>query len=143
MAVAFRQPLHRPMKTTVLALLVQFSLAASLAQPAQPAPVPAAEKPAKPEAAGDAASQLAAARKELSILRTRHDEKHHLVQRQLRKVAELKKTAAAEVTEKGEPNKSTQLEAAKQQLATLKQRYTDQHPLVQNQIKRVAELERN
>lgn len=130
------------MKNIVLALLIPCSAAVAFAQAPTPDPIPAAEKPAKSEEAGDAATELTAARKELSILRTRHDEKHSLVQKQVRKVNELRKKAAAGVAEKSTEDKGTQLDAAKKELSTLRQKYTDQHPLVREQLRLIAELER-
>ncbi len=130
------------MKNIVLALLIPCCAAVAFAQTPTPDPAPAAEKPAKAEEARDAATELIAARKELSILRTRHDEKHPLVEKQVRKVNALRKKSAADVTEKSTQDKGMQLDAAKKELSTLRQKYTDQHPLVREKLRLIAELER-
>lgn len=129
-----------PMRLRILALLL--SLCCSAAAQAPQATAVSKEKSLtiRPDA-GDATGRLAAARRELALLITRHGEKHHLVQQQRRKVAELQKRATTEAVEKPAPSKATQLEAAKRELATMRERYTDQHPLVQNQLRRIAELE--
>lgn len=93
--------------------------------------------------ASDPAAQLSAARKELMLLRNRHGDKHPAVLKQVRRVAELqKKVKATAESELSSADKPTQLEAAKRELARLREHFTDEHPVVKSQLRKVAELEK-
>jgi hypothetical protein len=134
-----------PMKFTSLLLL---AASAAIAAPA-PAPEPTSKAPAKTAEASAAIpasahgnADLAAARKELALLTARHGEKHHLVIKQRRKVAEMQKNIPASAPVEPGASATSELEAAKQDLAALRERYTDQHPLVKNKLARIAELEK-
>ena len=85
--------------------------------------------------------ELVAARKQLAVLRARHGENPPAVETQLRKVVELQKKAVKRPAAAAADDKATQLEAAKQELQTLRQRFTDEHPIVKNQLKKIAALE--
>jgi uncharacterized protein involved in exopolysaccharide biosynthesis len=110
--------------------------------PAQPRP---AAKPPLAEAestSGSKEEQLAAAQKRLAILKLHHEENHPSVVKQRAKVAKLQKEARAESPVPAAGDRAAQLEAAKRDLAKLSERFTDQHPTVIAQKKRIAELER-
>lgn len=74
-------------------------------------------------------------------MRLRHDDKHPALLKQRAKVARLQQEVRAEqkVDQKATP--SDQLAAAKRDLERLLERYTDEHPTVKAQRKRIAELE--
>lgn len=126
-----------------LAGLVLASCAWAAAQPAAPK---AASSPAAAETdekpAGTKAEQLAAAQKQLAILKLRHDEKHPVVLKQRAKVVRLQQEVSAERPRAGKTSKADELAAAKQELEELRKKYTDQHPSVKALTRRIGELER-
>jgi hypothetical protein len=125
------------MKTFVLTLGLFLSAAIGSAQ------TPESSAPEATNGQEQAVSeQLAAARKQLLILRTRHGERHPAVEKQRRTIAELQKKSNGESPTKPE-DRATQLENAKRELAVLRERYTDLHPLVKSQLLKIAELERS
>lgn len=104
-----------------------------------PAPPPAAEEE-KP--AGSKTEQLAAAQKQLGILKLRYDEKHPAILKQRAKVARLQKEVRDEEKQKGPRTPAEELATAKEELAELRQKFTDQHPMVIALQRRVSELEK-
>ena len=109
--------------------------------PAGPTTVPPADAPVVTEE-GSKADQLAAAQKQLSILKLRHDDKHPAVLRQRAKVARLQQETRAETKKEGPRSPEQELAAAKAELEQLQKRYTDLHPQVQALKRRIAELEK-
>lgn len=105
----------------------------------EPATAPT-EDAGKPTASK--AEQLAAAQKQLGILRLRHTEKHPSVLKQRAKVARLQKEVRDEEKQAPAGDRSSQLQAAKEELTVLREKFTDQHPAVIAQQRRIAELER-
>lgn len=75
-------------------------------------------------------------------MRLRHDDKHPVVVKQRAKIAQLHKAVRAEEADKPAGDPAGQLAAAKQDLAKLREKFTDQHPAVIAQQRKVAELER-
>ena len=104
-------------------------------------------EPSKPasnastEGSGSKSEQLAAAQKELAAMRLRHDEKHPAYLKQRAKVARLQKDVRDEQKVDRRADPSDQLAAAKRDLDRLLERYTDEHPTVKAQRKRIADLE--
>ena len=108
---------------------------------------PAAEATSEPTAEADKpaaskAEQLAAAQKQLGILRLRYTEKHPSVLKQRAKVARLQKDVRDEEKQAPAGDRTSQLQAAKEELTVLREKFTDQHPAVIAQQRRIAELER-
>lgn len=127
------------------AIILGFFITVPLYSAEQPAPESAAPQPqpakAPEEPTGTKAEQLAAAQKQLAVMRLRHDEKHPVIIKQRAKIARLHKEVRAEEAEKAPLDPAGQLAAARQELATLREKFTDEHPAVIAQQRRVGELE--
>lgn len=108
------------------------------APPAEATPSQSAE-PEEPK--GTKAEQLAAAQKQLGVLRLRHDEQHPAVLKQRAKVIRLQKDVQSDEKANAPKDRAGQLEAAKRDLAKMRERYTDEHPAVKAQLRRISELE--
>jgi hypothetical protein len=131
------------MKSTTCFAGLLLSCAFAFAQ-APEAPAQSAEKTEEqaPEAKKTVSPELVAARKQLAILRARHGENHPAVEKQMIRIAELQKKPSAKAKAAVAPtDKAGKLEAAKEELAALRARYTDEHPLVKNQLRKIAALE--
>jgi hypothetical protein len=127
-------------KLLTLTAVVVLADAALLAQ--EPSPKPVANAAAVPATSRANDEELTAARRKLVALRLRLGENHPEVQKQLRLIAALQKSSPPAAANAVPTDKASQLEAAKQELAKLRERYTDEHPLVKNQLRKIAELEK-
>lgn len=131
-------------KASLLGLLLAASLSAAdnpAPSPNAPAPSPAVEAAEEQKPEGTKSEQLAAAQKQLSILKLRYTEKHPAVLKQRAKVARLQQDVRTEEKQKGPVSKSAQISAAKEELVELQKKFTDEHPRVKALKRQIAELE--
>lgn len=114
------------MKTRLTVLLLPALLAISGFSVAQTAP----------------SAEMSALEARLADLRLRYTDQHPDVMALLQRIeAQRKAESAAPATDEKPKNTASELQLARAQLADLRQRLTDKYPDVQQQIRKVKELE--
>ena len=120
---------------------------AALPLPAAETATPLTPAPDKSTASTDTSAtvskseQLDAAQRELATMRLRYRETHPALIKQRTKVAQLQKATRAEEAERAGASRTEQLADAKRELARMLERYTEKHPVVIAQRRRIAQLE--
>ncbi|MES2695241.1 MAG: hypothetical protein V4773_17330 [Verrucomicrobiota bacterium] len=134
---------------SLLLLTPAWAVAQTATSPAAvPPPAPEieteTEKPAAPK--GTKAEQYAEAQKRLTMLKLHHEEDHPTLVKQRATVARLQQEAKTESEKKSKSSPSAdsaeRLTKAKENLTKLLEKYTDKHPVVIEQKREIAELEK-